>query len=465
MPSAEDDSAALAALLARSDATRQLASKIDHFVTAIKRRDFTGSKELTQEALRLTRLLVTVKRWSGPLELLQVIRALGRRLVNARPVELVVGNVIRRVIHTIKDEYFTMLKTEQAALSQGSMGSSAKAAAARRMAAKQRRRDKRPAEAAEEGGEAAAEEAEEEEDEEEEQSESDGLVSSDEELERGPVSAPPPLETVRHALLTRESSGHLTSLDPKESVLPSREIGLHDLVQLKEKAGWSLGREVSSAISEMLSELENTQEPISKQALEHIHSDDVIMVYGVSGTVRQFLQEAAKKRRSFKVIVVEGAPDFKGHRMARSLAELDIPTTLVADSAVFAVMAAVNKVIIGTHAVMANGGLVTEAGTHMVALAAKHHAVPVVCITGLYKLCPLFPYNRDAFIDLKSPGPAASYAALGGISHNVQVVCPSYDYVPPELVSLFVTNTGGHQPSYIYRLLSEMYDINAEEEL
>jgi translation initiation factor eIF-2B subunit beta len=37
--------------------------------------------------------------------------------------------------------------------------------------------------------------------------------------------------------------------------------------------------------------------------------------------------------------------------------------------------------------------------------------------------------------------------------------------VPPDLVSLFVTNTGGHQPSYIYRLLSEMYDINAEEEL
>ena len=34
---------------------------------------------------------------------------------------------------------------------------------------------------------------------------------------------------------------------------------------------------------------------------------------------------------------------------------------------------------------------------------------------------------------------------------------PAYDYVPPELVSLYVTNMGAHQPSYIYRLLAEYY--------
>jgi len=31
------------------------------------------------------------------------------------------------------------------------------------------------------------------------------------------------------------------------------------------------------------------------------------------------------------------------------------------------------------------------------------------------------------------------------------------DYVPPELVDLYVTNIGGFQPSYIYRLLNEFY--------
>jgi translation initiation factor eIF-2B subunit beta len=32
-----------------------------------------------------------------------------------------------------------------------------------------------------------------------------------------------------------------------------------------------------------------------------------------------------------------------------------------------------------------------------------------------------------------------------------------YDYVAPELVSLFVTDTGGYQGSYVYRLLAEYY--------
>ena len=34
---------------------------------------------------------------------------------------------------------------------------------------------------------------------------------------------------------------------------------------------------------------------------------------------------------------------------------------------------------------------------------------------------------------------------------------PAFDYVPPELVSLLITNMGGNHPSYIYRLLTEYY--------
>ena len=41
---------------------------------------------------------------------------------------------------------------------------------------------------------------------------------------------------------------------------------------------------------------------------------------------------------------------------------------------------------------------------------------------------------------------------------NVHVESPGYDYIPPELVDLFVTNLGGHNPSYIYRLLVEFYN-------
>jgi hypothetical protein len=45
-----------------------------------------------------------------------------------------------------------------------------------------------------------------------------------------------------------------------------------------------------------------------------------------------------------QVVVAEGAPEYGGHKLARSLAEAGIDTTAIADSAIFAMMARVNKV-------------------------------------------------------------------------------------------------------------------------
>jgi translation initiation factor 2B subunit (eIF-2B alpha/beta/delta family) len=44
------------------------------------------------------------------------------------------------------------------------------------------------------------------------------------------------------------------------------------------------------------------------------------------------------------------------------------------------------KVIVGAHAVMANGGVVAPVGLHMVALAARRHAVPFVVLAGVHKV-------------------------------------------------------------------------------
>lgn len=63
--------------------------------------------------------------------------------------------------------------------------------------------------------------------------------------------------------------------------------------------------------------------------------------------------------------------------MAVNLAKANIETTVIPDTSIFAMMSRVNKVIIGTHTVLANGGLRAISGIHIVALAAKHYSVPV----------------------------------------------------------------------------------------
>ena len=135
----------------------------------------------------------------------------------------------------------------------------------------------------------------------------------------------------------------------------------------------NLKEAINDCISELLSELETSGENIAHQSLEHIYSDEVIMTCGRSKTVEAFLKYAAKKKRRFQVVIAECAPFYnviidsksnslsndlhlKGHELAASLSNDKINTTIIPDSAIFALMSRVNKVIIGTHSVMANGG-------------------------------------------------------------------------------------------------------------
>lgn len=53
---------------------------------------------------------------------------------------------------------------------------------------------------------------------------------------------------------------------------------------------------------------EGTTDNIAMQALEHIHSKEVIMTIGRSRTVEAFLKDAARRKRKFHVIVAECAP-------------------------------------------------------------------------------------------------------------------------------------------------------------
>ncbi|CAG8722275.1 4902_t:CDS:2, partial [Ambispora leptoticha] len=186
------------------------------------------------------------------------------------------------------------------------------------------------------------------------------------------------------------------------------------------------------------------------------NNSEIIMTIGKSKTVETFLKTAAKKLK-FQVVVAETSPTYSGHEMALSLSQAGIDTTVITDSAIFAVMSRVNKVILGIHAVLANGGLIAVSGTQMVASAAKHHSTPVVVCTGLYKLSPLYPYDVDSFNDLVAPDSVLNFDQ-GELVDNITLLNPYYDYVTPEHVDLFITNTGGHPPSYLYRLINENYD-------
>eukprot|EP01134_Creolimax_fragrantissima_P003065 CFRG3065T1 len=274
------------------------------------------------------------------------------------------------------------------------------------------------------------------------------------------------------------SSGELSSantIEEKNQVLPQSTNNLFQQKSLQRLVTSKLDDEsaykevkidlkgcVMEGLKELKLELENSRHNIASYAQDLIHANEIILVYGLSTTVESFLLNAHRKHSvkgiQFFIIVVEAAPSFSGHVAAERLSAEGVATTLIADAAVYAIMSRVNKVIIGTHGIMADGGLMAQSGTQNIALAAKSHSVPVIVLSALYKLTTTFPcaYDPDEFCALGAPEVTYKYADADCQPFG-EIQTPLYDYVPPNLISLYITNSGGHSPTYIYRLLSEYY--------
>lgn len=216
--------------------------------------------------------------------------------------------------------------------------------------------------------------------------------------------------------------------------------------------------EVIDGIKELLDELEVVDDQIANSALEHIHANEIILTHTSSQTVQKFLLNAARKRK-FTVVHAEAYPNDHADTHAtimtggkpnqdgdedlderwKPLTSLGITVIMIPDSAVFALMSRVNKVILAPHTVLANGGLIAAAGALTIAQAAKVHQTPVVVVSGVYKLSPVYPFDMEELLEYGDPGKVIGFDE-GDVVEGVEVVNPIYDYVGAELVDLYITN-------------------------
>jgi len=74
----------------------------------------------------------------------------------------------------------------------------------------------------------------------------------------------------------------------------------------------------------------------------------------------------------------------------------------------------------------------------------------------MYKLTPMYPFDPMRLNELLSPSSILELED-GDCSANIEAIVPAFDYVPPEFISLFITNQGGFTPNYIYRQFSDQY--------
>ncbi|KAF2745757.1 nagb/rpia/CoA transferase-like protein [Sporormia fimetaria CBS 119925] len=444
--------------------TTPVEPSVEHFISLLKRRQIRNSRPCAIATTALLLRVVGEFKSRDAAKLVERVRDIGRRLTSAQPREVVVGNIVRRVLGLIREVVNDNIDSDTNATNSDLVSSS------------QPHQD-RPhlsstissfsplKHAATEPTNATIHEP---------------LSESTEFSKRPPLSTHPTSAHMGHSLFglflhpdTPSVSNTPTgqhSPTGKGSLTP---LNLERLADISKSTTMDLKGEVMDGIRELQDELDQSDELIAANALDHIHSNEIILTHTASTSVQKFLLAAARKRK-FAVVHVETHPHDhtdtygmvltgrKRHGEAvededwKPLIAAGIEVYVIPDSHVFAIMSRVNKVILATHTVLANGGLVAAAGAAMIARAAKEHRTPVVVVSGVYKLSPVYPFDLDELIEYGDAGSVVPFEE-GGFVEKVDVENPLYDYVPADLVDLYITNLGGHAPSFLYRIVADHY--------
>ena len=86
-----------------------------------------------------------------------------------------------------------------------------------------------------------------------------------------------------------------------------------------------------------------------------ITNDDCLLIYGSSSLVLHVLIQASRKFTNMHVIVVDSRPKLRGKIVLEQLIKHGINCSYVMINAISFVMNRVTKVILGAHALLANG--------------------------------------------------------------------------------------------------------------
>ncbi|KFB47135.1 AGAP005937-PA-like protein [Anopheles sinensis] len=223
--------------------------------------------------------------------------------------------------------------------------------------------------------------------------------------------------------------------------------------QLDSKVSVSEQKEflLESIESYIRDQIEKAEEAICISVQEKIFDGDVILTYGCSSLIKHILEEANRRSKNFRVIIVNARPREEEHAMLEQLVQQGVKCTCVLINAVSYVMPEVTKVLLGAHALLANGSVMSRVGTAQIALVAKSYNVPVLVCCETHKFTErvqtdAFVYNEignpnDLVLAPRTRDLAEAKPMLAGWETltSLTILNLHYDVTPPELVTAVVT--------------------------
>ncbi|XP_076294947.1 eukaryotic translation initiation factor 2B subunit delta isoform X2 [Lasioglossum baleicum] len=193
-------------------------------------------------------------------------------------------------------------------------------------------------------------------------------------------------------------------------------------------------------------QIQLADDAISLTIQRKVSNGDVILTYGYSSLIHKILLDAHTAEKQFRVIVVDGRPWLEGKEQLRRLAKHGIECSYVLISALSYVMPEVSKVFLGAHAILANGAVMSRAGSAQVALMARAFNIPVLVACETHKShervqTDSIVYNELGNADELAQGCGSKKCQLTNWKTKkfLNLLNIMYDVTPADLVTAVVT--------------------------
>ena len=168
----------------------------------------------------------------------------------------------------------------------------------------------------------------------------------------------------------------------------------------------------------------------------------------IIGTV---IRAAREQGKNFRVYCAETRPYLQGARLTSScFAEMGFETTVLTDNMIAYVMQneGVDLFTSAADTIARDGHIANKIGTFQIAILARYFDIPYY-VTGIPDLDK---HTRDDIvIEMRDPEQVLRYRGIPNCLPQVKAIYPSFDIVPPHLISGIVTDKGIYVPYLLDR--------------
>jgi len=163
------------------------------------------------------------------------------------------------------------------------------------------------------------------------------------------------------------------------------------------------------------------------------------------GTALGVIRRAHEQGKRIHVYADETRPLLQGGRLtAWELRKLGIPSTLITDSMAALLLrdGRVQRVLVGSDRVAANGDFANKVGTYGLAVQARHHGVPFHPVAPFSTVDLACPDGAAIPIEQRDPAEVRGYGTWRWAPEGMPAWNPSFDVTPVGLVTSLVLDRG-----------------------